>query len=114
MGRWFSDALEIHVCRRVSDGRVCTSALSRNTRHGPAPTRDGAGFHCTLDAPTGGRAEVPPWPSQEGIGAIKKGLVEPFEYMNGARSQSLSLIGQTEHTIIRSRVPICTSAAIAW
>jgi hypothetical protein len=31
-------------------------------------------------------------------------LLEPFDYMNGARSQSLSLIGQTEYTFIRSRV----------
>ena len=33
-----------------------------------------------------------------------KALVGPFEYIIGARSQSLSLIGQTEHTLIRIRM----------
>ena len=102
MGRWFSDALVMPTSVGRSGMYLCSIP-----EHSARPRADiGARGLClhVVDAPPAQRAEVPPWPSQEGIGAIKKGLLEPFEYIIGPRSQSLSLIGQTEHTLVRTRV----------
>ena len=50
---------------------------------------------CTEEQPSAGT---------EGIGAIKEGLLEAFGHTNGRQGQSLSLIGKTEHNVIRIRV----------
>ena len=129
MGRWFSGELVMptsvgrsgmylcsipeHSARPRADkgwrglslhvGRAA-SAVDKIMMAECARRRWGRGDPMGSDGVTAQRAEVPPWPSQEGIGAIKKGLLEPFEYIIGPRSQSLSLIGQTEHTLVRTRV----------
>ena len=89
----------------MSDGRVCACAPQRYRRRGSARGQMLASLHCAYGALGSYLFRQAPSGGAEGIGAINRGLVEPCDYTIGPRSRNGSLSGQTECTLIRSRVP---------